>query len=614
MPKIPLPILISRSIDDSALPGAIGARLVNAYIDKDSGTPVIRKSPGLELLLDVGVNFPVDGLYWWDKMNRAVFVVNGQIYEMTTVSGAYTDITGDALTAVKKTSITDNGYSLFLASGDRIVTKCLENAPTGATGLAIGSTKTKVAHGSFSYYIYATKYSVSADTVGVNDCTDVVPLGKYGAIALDMDAAGAVTITPADDNATGYSSAALAIAGIPRWSSAYCRIGTVTVIKSDGAFTFGTTNFDAANVTTAYTAATVIAEAGDGPVTAYLSDTDAPTDVSMVDYLDGYILALKENSQYFYWSEIGVSGKDPANWSATNFANPSSKPTNLRALKVENREIVLWGNMDADVWYNDGSTPFSRLDGAYFPRGIIAPDSLVFGGGSFYWLDHERRICTKTGNQIAIISGPYDDHIRRLEPVSDAIGMFFSLGKNAFYVITWPTAKFTVVYNAVNQTMSEWGDWDSAKALYTAWKGRTYCYCRAWDMHLVGDNSTGKIYKLRADIFDIEGEPVRTVCRTGWNDDGEFVQKREVELRVRCKRGLGDISDNEPVFSLRYRDNGNQTWKDERQVSLGKMGDYEMIKRIMRTGVYRTRQYEIIHSEETDFILSDLEHDIEVVG
>ena len=52
------------------------------------------------------------------------------------------------------------------------------------------------------------------------------------------------------------ASAALSIAGIPAVAADKVRMGTVTAIKTDGAFTFGTTALNAANSTVAYTDAT----------------------------------------------------------------------------------------------------------------------------------------------------------------------------------------------------------------------------------------------------------------------------------------------------------------------------------------------------------------------
>lgn len=120
-------------------------------------------------------------------------------------------------------------------------------------GLAIGSTATAVSNVAFDFIIAGIRYTKAAVAAGVAPGNDVIPQATYGAVALDLVAAGTVTIAEAAANATGYASAALAIAGIPAVASGKARMGTVTVVKSDGAFTFGTTDLDAANVTTVYT-------------------------------------------------------------------------------------------------------------------------------------------------------------------------------------------------------------------------------------------------------------------------------------------------------------------------------------------------------------------------
>jgi hypothetical protein len=120
-------------------------------------------------------------------------------------------------------------------------------------GLLIGSTATAVANVAFDFILAGIRYTKAAVAAGVAPGNDVIPQATYGAVALDIVAAGTVTIAEAAANATGYASAALAIAGIPAVAAGKARMGTVTVIKSDGDFTFGTTDLDAANVTTVYT-------------------------------------------------------------------------------------------------------------------------------------------------------------------------------------------------------------------------------------------------------------------------------------------------------------------------------------------------------------------------
>jgi hypothetical protein len=122
-----------------------------------------------------------------------------------------------------------------------------------SAALAIGSTTTAVANGAFTFVINGVQYQETADAVGTAPGNDVIPQGTYGAVALDIGADGTIDVIEAGDNATGYASAALAIAGIAAAAADHVRMGTVTATKSDGAFTFGTTALDAANTTVAYT-------------------------------------------------------------------------------------------------------------------------------------------------------------------------------------------------------------------------------------------------------------------------------------------------------------------------------------------------------------------------
>lgn len=122
--------------------------------------------------------------------------------------------------------------------------------PPGAA-LAIGTINTKVGTGAFNYNISTAEYAkAAAETPPGND---VIPQGKYGAVALDIGADGTIDVTEATGNATGYTTALLAAAGLPAAAAAHLRIGYVTAMKSDGDFTFGTTALNAANTTVAYT-------------------------------------------------------------------------------------------------------------------------------------------------------------------------------------------------------------------------------------------------------------------------------------------------------------------------------------------------------------------------
>jgi len=167
---------------------------------------------------------------------------------------------GNVVTLVNELkSLLNEVRNLF--AGDYLVTK---------TTLAIGSTTTAVASAAFDYVVNGTRYSKAAVTTGTAPGNDVIPQSKFGAVAFDIGTNGTIDAIEASDNATGYASAALAVAGLPAVAADHVRMGYVTATKSDGAFTFGTTDLDAANTTVAYTDAT----AGPAGLSAAITTSD----------------------------------------------------------------------------------------------------------------------------------------------------------------------------------------------------------------------------------------------------------------------------------------------------------------------------------------------------
>lgn len=123
----------------------------------------------------------------------------------------------------------------------------------GTPGLAIGSTATNVANLVFNFRINGIEYQKAAVAAGTAPGNDVIPVGTYGAVAFDIGANGTIDAIEADDNATGYASAALATAGLAAVGADHARMGWVTTTRDIIAFTYGTTDLDEANSTTVYT-------------------------------------------------------------------------------------------------------------------------------------------------------------------------------------------------------------------------------------------------------------------------------------------------------------------------------------------------------------------------
>lgn len=154
-----------------------------------------------------------------------------------------------ARTTIDAVTAPTSNYDIYIL--DANVSSTSEHILTTPT-LAKGSDVSAVAYAAFCYVINGAAYSILVNTVGIDPGNDIIPQSKYGAVAYDIDAAGTITVAEAAANATGYDSAALAIAGVPAVTSAKARMGYVTATKSDEAFTFGTTELGVANSTCAY--------------------------------------------------------------------------------------------------------------------------------------------------------------------------------------------------------------------------------------------------------------------------------------------------------------------------------------------------------------------------
>jgi hypothetical protein len=601
--KLSLPIMFSQSSDETSLPDQMGARLVNGWVEKIGQKPIIRKLFGLELLTDIAVEYPVDGLYWWDAQNITIFVINGTIYKMSNVGGSYSSITGDALVVKGPVTFASNSWCLFMASGGRIVTWHLYGSPITAPGLTLATTKDKLKFSAFTYYIAGVSYSKGAID-NFSPGTDVIPEDKYGAVALDIDYAGTVTAVSATANATGYGSAVLAVAGIPACATDKCRIGWVTVMKSDGAFTFETTEFDAANVTEVYTDNTLYSV----ETTKYLADADAPTSVSHVAWLDDYFLANDIGSARFWWSD----GGDPTSWGALSYATAEGHSDLLQALHVAWLEVTLFGRDSLETFYNDGESPFSRISGGVLEQGCLAPYSIVNADGIWVWLSKRRQVITLEGRAYSIKSGPYDSIISEIHDPTGAWSVHMTIAGHSFYCISFPTVKRTFVWNMTTDTWAEWGTWDSETATYGLWKGKSYCYARTWDLHLLGDSASGKIYKIMPTLFREDSEAIRSYMKTALTDHGTTIKKRSRRMKINVKRGQGLAGGAEPVFTMRYKDN-NRAWSNERHIGLGEIGETPNIVEIRHLGLYATRQYEFTHSDNSDFILNGIEEETEAL-
>ena len=344
-----------------------------------------------------------------------------------------------------------------------------------------------------------------------------------------------------------------------------------------------------------------------GGTPAYIADPDAPTAVSHVEFLDGYILAINPSTNRFYWSDVNAG----TSWNSLSFASAAGSPDLLCSLKVLNREIYLFGQRSIEIWENDGSTPFARIPGGFIQSGCAAPYAVLQDENSLYWIDENRRLVRFAGKQVERLSTKFDRELQGLSSVSDGVAMKIQIDGYVFFVFTFKKANRTLVFNQTTNDWCEFGKWSYTEAAYDRWIGNCYAYAEKWGLHLIGRRDSLAISEVSRDFATDDTDTIRLARVTGHIDHGTSQIKQCNEVRFRAKRGTG-LSARTPKLMIRYKTD-NMAWSNIKEFSLGNIGEYSLVLRDLRRNQYRTKQYEFTATDAVDVVFSQAEEDIEVL-
>jgi hypothetical protein len=314
-----------------------------------------------------------------------------------------------------------------------------------------------------------------------------------------------------------------------------------------------------------------------------------------VDYLDGYGVFVRPNSQQFYISNLN----DFTTFDALDFASDEADPDNLVTFIVDHRELILFGERTTTVWFNNGDAdfPLSRRDGAEMEAGCAAALSVtkldntvfflgrnVYGQGLVYKL-----------NQYTpqIVSNRGIEHmINSFSRIDDAIGYAYQKNGHSFYVLTFPTANKTLVYDAsIQDPEMAW----SIRETYDLGRDRSTCHAFAFNKHLVGDLESGKIYELDENTHTDGGLPI-VWSRTSAHIISDYKRIRHKEVVLNFQTGVGLEDGTDPLIYLTYSDDGGHSYITPREASLGVIGQRKNRVMFSRLGQSRDRVYKVFGS------------------
>jgi hypothetical protein len=329
-----------------------------------------------------------------------------------------------------------------------------------------------------------------------------------------------------------------------------------------------------------------------------ITDPDFPGAVT-VAYLDGYFVFNEPNSQKMWVTQL----LDGTSIDPLDFASTEGSPDGLVAVLSNFREIWAFGTNSIEVWYDSGASdfPLQRIQGAFNELGCAAPYSIAKVDNGLFWLGRDRR-----GQGIVYQANGYSGQristhavewqIQQYSDLSDAIAYTYQQDGHSFYVLIFPTANTTWVYDLATQAWHERaGFTDGAFTRH-----RSNCQMAFNNEVVVGDFENGNIYAFDLDDYSDNGQ-IQKWLRSwralgpGKNDLKRTAQ-HSLQLDIESGVGLNLGQGSDPQVMLRWSDDGGHTWSNEHWSPVGKIGEYYrrvFWRRLGMTLKLRDRVYEV---------------------
>jgi len=341
--------------------------------------------------------------------------------------------------------------------------------------------------------------------------------------------------------------------------------------------------------------------------------------VSSIVNFNSYLIINRVGTNFWYYNLEGLSpGQTPFNWNLTQNIQAESNPDAIDALTVVNNRLYIWGKRSLETWYMDASAlvPFANLQTSQVKEGVLSPYSIqVINKTQQVFLDENRRVRLLSEGRILELSKEYGRDIQAINNAIDSQAFYMSLEGKSFYVMNFPEANKTYLYDIDLNIWSELGYWESGTSTYSRFRGITYGYSPRWNKHFLMDYQNGKIYTISSAYKDDNGNTINAYIETGSRTHGSNVWKRSKNLRAYIKTGVGKYNNptSSPYIRLTHADNGSNTFSSVVNIDLGNTTsttDDEVI--LMRQGGrYRSRKYRIYAPDSTDIVIFGLFEEIE---
>jgi hypothetical protein len=319
-------------------------------------------------------------------------------------------------------------------------------------------------------------------------------------------------------------------------------------------------------------------------VKGYIIDVAADTLVviSDVNFAGGGSVTFMD--QYFFVDNTDFPGvaqssklADGTTWNALDKSTAENDPDKIQRTIAAAGDLWLMGSIACEPYWNQANPvgfPFSARKSSIIKMGLAAKWSAVEMNNSLYWLAQNKEgmfgVVSMGSGGISKVSTPAIDYqINTYSVISDAIAFTFTLEGHSYYVLTFPTANKTWVYDASTDMWSEWRSYGV---------GRFKCsfHMLLNNRHILGDSTTGKLYEIKHGVYSDSGQQVERIRSTAYvHKDGRDITVNKLWIEHESGVGIESGQGSNPMVMLQFSKDGGKMWSNEYWQPLGKMGEYK---------------------------------------
>jgi hypothetical protein len=307
---------------------------------------------------------------------------------------------------------------------------------------------------------------------------------------------------------------------------------------------------------------------------------------------------------------------DGTTWPGQLVNEVSVFPDNITSMKMNHRELWLWGIKRCQPYQDTGSTEvYDVIPGAMIENGSAATFAVDRVDNSTFWIGQDER-----GGRMAWRSNGYtpsrvSTHAVETDLTSYTAAQIAAMVSYAyqdsghlFWVLYVPGSSWSWVFDIGEGLWHKRAKW-VANAFQAHW-GWNHVY--AFGKHLIGDWNSGNLYDMEfANLTDVGG-PIRRLRRSPTvGDETKWLFHKQ--LVIDFDTGLGpqppllDGAGNprDPQCMVRWSDDRGKTWSPEAILNCGQAGEFMTRAAQRRLGRSRYRVYEVSVTDPIPWVIVD---------